>query len=120
MMGHQLIEQAAVFYEFSLERHVPADHLLRSIDRFLFASIARWLNAISVFVYRQNARRSSLSSFWVKDAARRSTPPRRGLIVPGSRCRKSLGPKCQNTGTLPEIAAGFRGFFSHKRSIHRD
>ena len=34
-MGHQRVEQAALFYEFSLERHVPADHLLRSIDRFV-------------------------------------------------------------------------------------
>jgi transposase len=35
MMGHQQFEQAVLFYEFSLERHVPADHLLRSIDRFV-------------------------------------------------------------------------------------
>src|SRR6201997_1472497 len=35
MMGHQKVEQAALFYEFSLERHVPTDHLLRSIDRFV-------------------------------------------------------------------------------------
>jgi hypothetical protein len=35
MMGHQRVEQAALFYEFSLERHVPANHLLRSIDRFV-------------------------------------------------------------------------------------
>jgi transposase len=35
MMGHQRVEQAALFYEFSLERQVPADHLLRSIDRFV-------------------------------------------------------------------------------------
>jgi transposase len=35
MMGHQQVEQAALFYEFSLERHVPANHLLRSIDRFV-------------------------------------------------------------------------------------
>src|SRR3954453_8084921 len=34
MMGRQ-VEQAALFYEFSLEKHVPADHLLRSIDRFV-------------------------------------------------------------------------------------
>jgi len=33
-MGRQ-VEQAALFYEFSLERHVPADHLSRSIDRFV-------------------------------------------------------------------------------------
>jgi hypothetical protein len=30
MMGHRQVEQAASF-----ERHVPADHLLRSIDRFV-------------------------------------------------------------------------------------
>ncbi|MGZ5141692.1 MAG: IS1182 family transposase [Burkholderiales bacterium] len=35
MMGHRQVEQAALFYEFSLERHVPSDHLLRSIDRFV-------------------------------------------------------------------------------------
>ena len=35
MMGPQQVEQAALFYEFSLERHVPSDHLLRSIDRFV-------------------------------------------------------------------------------------
>lgn len=35
MIGHRQVEQAALFYEFSLEEHVPADHLLRSIDRFV-------------------------------------------------------------------------------------
>ena len=35
MMGYRQVEQAALFYEFSLERHVPIDHLLRSIDRFV-------------------------------------------------------------------------------------
>src|SRR6202051_1420559 len=35
MMGHQQVEQAALFYEFSLERHIPTGHLLRSIDRFV-------------------------------------------------------------------------------------
>jgi transposase len=35
MMGHRQVEQAALFYEFSLENHIPADHLLRSIDRFV-------------------------------------------------------------------------------------
>jgi transposase len=35
MMGHRQGEQAALFYEFSLEKHVAADHLLRSIDRFV-------------------------------------------------------------------------------------
>jgi transposase len=35
MMGNQQAVQAALFYEFSLETHVPSDHLLRSIDRFV-------------------------------------------------------------------------------------
>src|ERR1700751_5183743 len=35
MMGHRQVEQAALFYELSLEKHIPADHLLRSIDRFV-------------------------------------------------------------------------------------
>ena len=35
MMGHQRVDQVALFYEFSLDRHVPADHQLRSIDRFV-------------------------------------------------------------------------------------
>lgn len=35
MMGERRSGQDALFYEFSLERHVPAGHLLRSIDRFV-------------------------------------------------------------------------------------
>lgn len=35
MMGERTVAQEALFYSFSLERHVPADHLLRSIDRFV-------------------------------------------------------------------------------------
>ena len=35
MMGERQVDQSALFYEFSLEEHVPADHLLRSIDRFV-------------------------------------------------------------------------------------
>ena len=34
-MGPKQEAQAALFYEFSLEEHVPQDHLLRSIDRFV-------------------------------------------------------------------------------------
>jgi transposase len=35
MMGDRTVDQAALFYAFSLERHVPQDHLLRAIDRFV-------------------------------------------------------------------------------------
>ncbi len=35
MMGERTVMQEALFYSFSLERHVPDDHLLRRIDRFV-------------------------------------------------------------------------------------
>jgi transposase len=35
MLGPRQQAQAALFYEFSLEDHVPQNHLLRSIDRFV-------------------------------------------------------------------------------------
>ena len=35
MMGERTVAQEALFYSFSLDRHVPAGHLLRSIDRFV-------------------------------------------------------------------------------------
>jgi len=35
MMGPKQVAQSALFYEFSLEAHISADHLLRSIDRFV-------------------------------------------------------------------------------------
>jgi hypothetical protein len=35
MMGERTVEQSALFYGFSLERHVLQDHLLRLIDRFV-------------------------------------------------------------------------------------
>jgi transposase len=35
MMGERLVDQGSLFYEFSLERHVSADHVLRRIDRFV-------------------------------------------------------------------------------------
>src|SRR5436305_7829133 len=35
MMGERRVREEALFYDFSLERHVPEKHLLRSIDRFV-------------------------------------------------------------------------------------
>jgi hypothetical protein len=34
MMGERTAAQEALIYSFVVERHVPTDHLLRSIDRF--------------------------------------------------------------------------------------
>src|SRR5438067_13539869 len=41
MTGQQYIDQARLFYDFCLEDRVPADHLLRKIDRFLDLSTLR-------------------------------------------------------------------------------
>jgi hypothetical protein len=35
MMGRQRGGQKKLFYSFNLDNHVPSDHLLRGIDRFL-------------------------------------------------------------------------------------
>jgi hypothetical protein len=35
MVGERQIDQDALSYKFSLERHVPETHLLRAIDRFV-------------------------------------------------------------------------------------
>ncbi len=35
MLGPKQEAQGALFYEFSIDDHVPQDHLLRSIDRFV-------------------------------------------------------------------------------------
>src|SRR5271169_805363 len=41
MMGERTVMQEALFYGFSLERHVPNDHMLRRIDRFVDLSAVR-------------------------------------------------------------------------------
>ena len=41
MMGERRVMQEALFYGFSLERHVPDGHLLRKIDRFVDLSEIR-------------------------------------------------------------------------------
>lgn len=41
MMGERTGVQGALFYGFNLERHVPADHLLRAIDRFVDLGVIR-------------------------------------------------------------------------------
>jgi transposase len=41
MMGERVVMQEALFYGFSLERHVPDNHLLRKIDRFVDLSELR-------------------------------------------------------------------------------
>lgn len=40
-MGPCQVDLASMFYEFLLDRHVPASHFLRSIDRFVDVSDLR-------------------------------------------------------------------------------
>jgi len=41
MLGPKQVAQGALFYEFSIDDHVPAGHLLRQIDRFVDLSEIR-------------------------------------------------------------------------------
>jgi hypothetical protein len=41
MMGERRVMQEALFYGFSLERHIPDNHLLCKIDRFVDLSEVR-------------------------------------------------------------------------------
>src|SRR5215831_7036168 len=68
MIGPRQVDQAALFYEFSLERHVPATHQLRSIDRFVDLSDVR--SHVAPF-YSSTGRPSDRSRTTHPDAARR-------------------------------------------------
>jgi transposase len=46
MLGPKQEAQGALFYEFSIDDHVPQDHLLRSIDRFVDLSDIRQYLAV--------------------------------------------------------------------------
>ena len=76
MMGHQLGAQAALFYEFSLERHVPTDHLLRSIERFVdLGELRRKLSAFCSTVGRPSIApelmiRMLLVGYWIRSERR--------------------------------------------------
>jgi transposase len=45
MMGPKQVAQGSLFYGFSIEDHVPKDHLLRRMDRFVDLSDIRRLLA---------------------------------------------------------------------------
>ena len=51
MMGDRLIRQESLFYQFRLDDHVPVDHMLRAIDRFLDLG---WVEAASGAVLQHN------------------------------------------------------------------
>ena len=57
-MGNRQVEQGAFFYEFSVEKHLPRDHMLRAIDRFVDLGVVR----------------ARLAPFYSTTGGRRATP----------------------------------------------
>ena len=55
MMGSRQGQQGALFYNSSLDGHVPSDHLVRSIDRFVDLSEVR--RDLPPFTARLGSRR---------------------------------------------------------------
>lgn len=55
MMGQLSSGQERLFYSFNLEDHIPANHLLRSIDRCLDLSDLR--HFLAIFTARLGVRR---------------------------------------------------------------
>jgi hypothetical protein len=74
MMGERRVMQEALFYGFSLERHVPGDHLLRKIGRFVDLSEVR---AHLEPYYSEIGRPSSIPSAFSIAKERLSTSARR-------------------------------------------
>src|SRR5712671_7485212 len=95
MMGERQVMQSALFYEFSVETHVPADHMLRSIDRFVDLGDVR----------------AHLAPFY-SSTGRPSIDPElliRILIVGycfGIRSERRL---CEPTATLPDASSNLAG-----------
>jgi len=52
MMGRQDRDQGQLFYEFSLDDVIPTDHLLRRINVFATAVLARFARAASGILRR--------------------------------------------------------------------
>jgi hypothetical protein len=70
--------QPALFYEFSLEDHIPQDHLLRSIDRFVDLSSIR-VHLADFYSEVDLVRKGPLNPFQQQQDLFRSDP-----AVPGS------------------------------------
>ena len=129
MMGERTVMQEALFYEFSLERHVPPDHLLRSIDRFVdLSSIREHLRPY----YSETGRPSIDPELMIRmlligyclgiRSERRlceevhSTLPIAGSVGLGSTARCPITRPSRRTGTAASATAIFCGGCSRRRS----
>ena len=101
--GASKSRSGCLFYEFSLERHVPADHLLRSIDRFV--DLGELRRELAPFYSRlgrpsidpelmiRHADRRLLLRHPLRAAAVRGSPPepRVPLVLPARPGRRGAG-----------------------------
>ena len=54
MMGQRQEAQSALFHDFSIEDHIPADHVLRAIDGVIdLSSVRTHLGSIEVSCFRR-------------------------------------------------------------------
>src|SRR4051794_15853714 len=92
-MGERQVRQEALFYGFSLEGHVPVNHLLRAIDRFVELSNMR----LQLEPYQPVDR--------IGCHARRDKIMRHKLPT-GPTCCATRGPTafCQRTATTAQLA----------------
>jgi hypothetical protein len=88
MMGERQVEQELLFYGFSIERHVPADHLLRSIDRFVdLAAIRAHLQPYYSHTGLPSIDPELFADYWLhawhsfRTAAMRGSPSQPGLSL---------------------------------------
>src|SRR5271166_5187954 len=80
MMGERQVMQEALFYGFSLERHVPDNHLLRKIDRFVdLTGLRTYLEPYYSETGRPSIDRGLLLRHSLRASAVRRGPPQSGL-----------------------------------------
>jgi hypothetical protein len=82
MMGERRMMQEALFYGFSLERHVPNGHLLRKMDRLVDLSEVRAHLNVAWFSNERSAT----------TASKAGSPPRRSPPHP---LRRSSADGCK-------------------------
>jgi hypothetical protein len=79
MMGERQVQQDALFCEFSLERHVPAEHLVRSIDRFV--ELDRVRRELASFYSELGKPRERVAASLSEPPGRRAPAPVRLVVA---------------------------------------
>jgi hypothetical protein len=99
MMGERKVQQDALFYEFSLERHLPEKHLLRaelgSLREQAGVQVSAETRGSIIEAHRRNS--SLLTHCWSKADSNHRSPSRGFAVIFGD--EKGLDHDCpQRTG----------------------